>query len=65
MIFNPMSVEAPPFAPKGHPQAREREGRSLEEDRSSRRKHPQVEKREDTVRRFTMINGGMSCTLIG
>jgi hypothetical protein len=29
-----------PFAPRGHPQAREREGRSPEEDRPSQRKHP-------------------------
>jgi hypothetical protein len=32
----------------------EREGRSLEEDRPSRRKHPQVEKKEDTVGRVTI-----------
>jgi hypothetical protein len=29
------------------------------------RKHPQVEKKEDTVRRVTMINGAMSSTLMG
>jgi hypothetical protein len=42
----------------------DREGRSSEEDRSSRRKHPQVEKREDTVGSITMINGAMSSTLM-
>jgi hypothetical protein len=31
-----------------------------EKDRSTRRKHPQVEKKEDT-----MINGAMSSTLMG
>jgi hypothetical protein len=46
-----------PFAPGGHPQARERGGRSPEEDRPSRRKHPQVEKKEDTVGSVTIING--------
>jgi hypothetical protein len=70
-IFNPKVLEAPPFvegepfAPGGHPQAREREGRSLEGDRPSRRKHPQVDKKEDTVGRVTMINGAMSSTLMG
>jgi hypothetical protein len=54
-----------PFAPGGHPQARERGGRSPEEDRPSRRKHPQVEKKEDTVGSVTMINGAMSSTLMG
>jgi hypothetical protein len=54
-----------PFAPGGHPQAREREGRSLEEDRPSRRKHPQEEKKEDTAGSVTMINGAMSSTLMG
>jgi hypothetical protein len=29
------------------------------------RKHPQVEKKEDTVGRVTMINGAMSSTLMG
>jgi hypothetical protein len=76
-IFNPKSLEAPPFveerairterpfAPRGHLQAREREGRSPEEDRPSRRKHPQVEKKEDIIWRVTMINGAMSSTLMG
>jgi hypothetical protein len=47
-IFNPKSLEAPPFArgepfaPRGHPQAIERGGRSPEEDHPTRRKHPQV-----------------------
>jgi hypothetical protein len=53
------------LGPRGHPQAREREGRSLEENRSSQMKHPQVEKREDTVGSVTMINGAMSSTLMG
>jgi hypothetical protein len=54
-----------PVAPGGHPQARERGGRSPEGDRPLRRKHPQVEKKEDTVGRETMINGAMSSTLMG
>jgi hypothetical protein len=54
-----------PFAPGGHPQARERGGRSPEGDQPPRRKHPQVEKKEDTVRTETMINGAMSSTLMG
>jgi hypothetical protein len=59
-IFNPKALEAPPFAerepfaPGGHPQARERGGRSPEGDRPPRRKHPQVEKKEDTVGRVTV-----------
>jgi hypothetical protein len=70
-ILNPKVLEAPPFigrepfAPGGHPQARGREGRSPEEDRPSRRKHPQVEKKEDTVESVTMIYGAMSSTLMG
>jgi hypothetical protein len=59
------SQDKEPFAPRGHLQARERGGRSSEEDRSSRRKHPQVEKREDTVGSVTMINGAMSSTFMG
>jgi hypothetical protein len=31
-------------------------------DRPPQRKHPQVEKKEDTVGRVTMINGAMSNT---
>jgi hypothetical protein len=54
-----------PFAPRGHQQARERGGIFSKEDRPSRRKHPQVEKKEDTVGRVTMINGAMSSTLMG
>jgi hypothetical protein len=50
-----------PFAPGGHPQSRERG----EGDQPPRRKHPQVEKKEDTVGRVAMINGAMSSTLIG
>jgi hypothetical protein len=70
-IFNPKALEAPPFAerepfvPGGHLQARERGGRSPEGDQPPRRKHPQVEKKEDTIRRVTMINGAMSSTLMG
>jgi hypothetical protein len=41
------------------------EGGSPEGDRPPRRKHPQVEKKEDTVGRETMINGAMSSTLMG
>jgi hypothetical protein len=37
----------------------------LEGDRPPRRKHSQVEKKEDTVKRVTMINGAMSSTLMG
>jgi hypothetical protein len=71
MIFNPKSLEAPPswrrepFAPGGHPQARERGGGSPEGDQPHRRKHPLVEKKEDTVGRETMNNGAMSSTLMG
>jgi hypothetical protein len=71
MFFNPKFVGAPPFArqraihTERHPQARERGGRSSENDSSTRRKHPQVEKKEDTVGSVTMINGAVSSTLIG
>jgi hypothetical protein len=44
---------------------RERGRRSLEGDRLPRRKHPHVEKKEDTVGRETMINGAMCSTLMG
>jgi hypothetical protein len=70
-IFNPKSLEAPPFAKTeshSHQEAIhkiEREGISPEEDRPSRRKHPQVEKKEDIVGSVTMINGAMSSTLMG
>jgi hypothetical protein len=43
----------------------ERGGRSPEGDQPPRRKHPQVEKKEDIVGRVTMINGAMSSTLMG
>jgi hypothetical protein len=59
------SVWREPFAPKGHPQTRERGGRSPEGGQPPRRKHPQVEKKEDTVGRVTVINGAMSTTLMG
>jgi hypothetical protein len=43
----------------------ERERREISGGGSpARRKHPQVEKKEDTVRRVTMINGAMSSTLM-
>jgi hypothetical protein len=70
-IFNPKVLEAPPFAgrepfaPRSHPQARERGGRYSEEDWPSRRKHSQVEKKEGTVGSVTMINGAMCSTLMG
>jgi hypothetical protein len=70
-VFNPKAMEVPPFAegepfaPGGHPQARERGGRFPEGDRPPRRKHPQVEKKEDTVRRVTMINGAVPSALMG
>jgi hypothetical protein len=54
-----------PFALGGLPQATERGGRSPEGDQPPRRKHPQVEKKEDTVGRVTMINGAMSSPLMG
>jgi hypothetical protein len=59
------STRGEPFAPGGRPQARERGGRSPEGDRPHRRKHPLMEKKEDTVGRETMINGAMSSTLMG
>jgi hypothetical protein len=59
------SVGREPFSPGVHPQARERGGRSPEGDQPPRRKHPQVEKKEDTVGRVVMINGAMSGTLMG
>jgi hypothetical protein len=49
--FNPKSwrhrhsKEREPFTPRGHPQARERREIVREKDRSTRRKHPQVEKK--------------------
>jgi hypothetical protein len=70
-IFNHKSLEAlpsregEPFAPGGHPQARERGGRSPKGDQPARRNHPLVEKKEDTVGRETTINGAMSGTLMG
>jgi hypothetical protein len=71
-IFNPTSLEAPPFAKerairteRPATSQRKRGGRSPEEDHPTRRKHPQVEKREDTVGSVTMINGAMSSTLMG
>jgi hypothetical protein len=46
-------------------QTRKRGGRSPEGDQPPRRKHPQVEKKEDTIGRVTVINGAMSTTLMG
>jgi hypothetical protein len=48
-----------------HKLERERGRRSPEGDRPPRRKHPLVEKKEDTVGRETMINGAMISTLMG
>jgi hypothetical protein len=70
--FNSKLLEAAPFARerairlRGHPQAREKRREIIrEKDRSTRRKHPQVEEKEDTVRSITMINGAMPSTLMG
>jgi hypothetical protein len=41
------------------------EGDILGKDCPTRRKHPQVEKKEDTVGSVTMINSAMSSTLMG
>jgi hypothetical protein len=37
----------------------------LEGDRPPQRKQPQVEKKEDSVGRVTMINSAMSSTMMG
>jgi hypothetical protein len=65
-------LEVPTFArerairPRGHPQSREKRREIVrEKDRSTRRKHPQVEEKEDTVGSITMINGAMPSTLMG
>jgi hypothetical protein len=65
-------LEAPPFARqrasrlRDHPQAREKRREIVrEKDRSTRRKHPQVEEKKDTIRSVTIINGAMSSTLMG
>jgi hypothetical protein len=70
-IFNPKTLEAQPFD-KGEshshqePSTSYRERREISGGRSSTSKEaPQVEKKEDTVRRETMINGAMSSTLMG
>jgi hypothetical protein len=70
--FNPKLLEALPFArqrairPRGHPQAREKRREIVrKKDRSTRRKHPQVEEKEDIVGSVTMINSAMSSTLMG
>jgi hypothetical protein len=64
-------LEAPSFArqraihPRGHQQAREKRREIVrEEDHSTQRKHPQVEK-EDAVGSVTMVNGAMPSTLMG
>jgi hypothetical protein len=59
------SQDSEPFASGCHPQARERREMVREKDGSTRRKHPQVEKQEDTVGSVTMINGAMSSSLMG
>jgi hypothetical protein len=54
------------FAPEAiHKLERERGGGSPEGEQPPRRKHPQVEKKEDTVGRETMINGAMTSTFMG
>jgi hypothetical protein len=65
-------LEAPPFTRerairrRGHPQAIEKRREIVRErDRSTRRKHPQVEEKQNTVGSVTMINGGMLSTLMG
>jgi hypothetical protein len=51
---------------RGHSQAREKRREIVrEKDRSTQRKYPQVEKKEDTIESITMINGAMSSTLMG
>jgi hypothetical protein len=60
----PSFVKREPFREAIHKLERKKR-RSPKEDRPSRRKHPQVEKREDTVGSVTMINGAMSSTLMG
>jgi hypothetical protein len=66
-------VEAPPFTGR-EPFAREavhrleREKRReivREKDRFTRRKNPQVEDKEDTIRSIAMINDAMPSTLMG
>jgi hypothetical protein len=69
-IFNPKTLEAPPFNRESHSHQEaihklEREEGDLRKgDRPPRRKHPHVEKKEDTVGRVTMINGAMPSTLM-
>jgi hypothetical protein len=66
-IFNPKTLEAPPFG-RGESHSHQEAIYKLEReegDQPPRRKHPQVEKKEDTVERVTMINGAMSSTLMG
>jgi hypothetical protein len=48
-----LSFHLEPFAPGGHPQL-ERGGRSPEGDQPPRRKHPQVEKKEDIIGRVVL-----------
>jgi hypothetical protein len=57
----------PPFARAAvHKLEREKRREIVrEKDHSTRRKHPQVEEKEDTVRSVTMINGAMPSTLMG
>jgi hypothetical protein len=71
MIFNPKNPRGAAIRKReshSHQEAihkLERGGRSPEGDQPPRRKHPQVEKKEDTVGRVTMINGAMSSTMMG
>jgi hypothetical protein len=70
-IFNPKSLEAPPFTEERAirtegPSTSLRERREISGGRSTISKEaPQVEKKEDTVGRVTVINGAMSSTLMG
>jgi hypothetical protein len=66
-IFNPKTLEAPPFG-RGESHSHQEAIHKLEReegDQPPQRKHPQVEKKEDTIGRVTMINGAMSSTLMG
>jgi hypothetical protein len=72
--LNPKYGEAPPFAERDReshsperPSTSWREKRREivpEKDRSTRKKHPQVEEKEDIVESVTMINGAIPSTLM-
>jgi hypothetical protein len=59
------SQDREPFAREAIHKLERRREIVREKDRSTRRKHPQVEEKEDTVGSVTMINGAMSSTLMG